>query len=172
MGKNRVIEKDFIDNFYPPSPKTYTRYSSRGIVINDSNQIAVLHIQGQDEFGMRDHYELPGGGIEPGEDSLTAFRREMQEEIGVVTQAEHYLATIRYTYNLLSRYEVSDYYVARVKTYCQTAHTAIEARLFEKICWIDRNNLLDILNNTPVSNVGILIHEREKWVLEKFIASF
>lgn len=172
MEKNKSIEKEFFDDVYPLTPKNYTRYSARGIVINNLNQVAVLHIQGQDAFGWRDHYELPGGGIEEGETSLMAFQREMKEEIGVVTQRETLLFTIRYAYNPLKRYEVSDYYVARVKTYCKTNYTPAEAALFEKIMWIDINTLVAILSNSPVENVGILIHKREKWVLEKFIATF
>ena len=41
------------------------RNTVRGIVLNDKNEVGFIHIDFDDPlFGYRDHYELPGGGIE------------------------------------------------------------------------------------------------------------
>ncbi|UKI49431.1 MAG: complex I NDUFA12 subunit family protein [Clostridium sp.] len=43
---------------------THTRLIARGFVLNKENKICLLHIIGEDEFGNRDYYESPGGGVE------------------------------------------------------------------------------------------------------------
>lgn len=58
---------------------TYTeRQAVRVVAFNSLGQIALIHAQ------REDYYKLPGGGIEPGEDHVTAVQREMLEETGVV----------------------------------------------------------------------------------------
>ncbi|MDB5245373.1 MAG: ADP-ribose pyrophosphatase [Parcubacteria group bacterium] len=52
------------------------RVAARAVVLDADNKIALLHV-------TRDgYYKLPGGGVEEGEDMLTALKRECQEEIG------------------------------------------------------------------------------------------
>jgi len=52
------------------------RKTARAIVQNDDGLYAVMYAE---KFGL---YSLPGGGIEPGEDVLTALKREIYEETG------------------------------------------------------------------------------------------
>ena len=59
------------------------REIARSVMINEKNEIALLKIKGEDEdFGKRDYYELPGGGVERGETLEGTVKREMQEETG------------------------------------------------------------------------------------------
>ncbi len=52
------------------------RYTARAIVKNEQGLYAVMY---SEKFNL---YSLPGGGIEDGEDSITALRREILEETG------------------------------------------------------------------------------------------
>ncbi|MUN40529.1 NUDIX domain-containing protein [Actinomadura litoris] len=52
-----------------------------GAVVHRGGEILVLRRSGDDAF-MPGIEELPSGGVEPGEDLLTALRRELGEEIG------------------------------------------------------------------------------------------
>lgn len=52
------------------------RKTARAILINGEGKYAVMYSQ---RFNL---HSLPGGGIEEGEDSLTALRREILEETG------------------------------------------------------------------------------------------
>ena len=54
-----------------------TRESVRGIVIDDSGRIALVHSR------KRDFYNLPGGGVEVGETQEVAAVREVGEELGI-----------------------------------------------------------------------------------------
>ena len=52
------------------------REAARGVFFDEQGQIPVL-------FVANDNYhKLPGGGIDSGEDRLTALKRELQEETG------------------------------------------------------------------------------------------
>ncbi|MNP44014.1 RNA pyrophosphohydrolase [compost metagenome] len=53
------------------------RKSSRAIVSNSSKQIAIIYVS-KDKY-----HKLPGGGIEKGEDYMSALHRELMEEAGV-----------------------------------------------------------------------------------------
>ena len=77
------IHPILIDNIYKKTEKNpRIMHAVRGIIINDNNEVALVHIKGNDVFGKRDHFELPGGGIEKGEDEIKALKREIAEEIG------------------------------------------------------------------------------------------
>jgi 8-oxo-dGTP diphosphatase len=52
------------------------RTAMRAIVLDNENNIALLHVT------KRGYYKLPGGGVDEGEDTMKALKRECKEEIG------------------------------------------------------------------------------------------
>ncbi len=52
-----------------------------GAVVHTGGQVLILRRSADDAF-MAGIEELPSGGVEPGEDLLTALERELAEEIG------------------------------------------------------------------------------------------
>ncbi|WP_211258896.1 NUDIX domain-containing protein [Spirillospora albida] len=52
-----------------------------GAVVHTGGRVLILRRSGDDTF-LPGIEELPSGGVEPGEDLLTALRRELTEEIG------------------------------------------------------------------------------------------
>src|SRR3989338_4297707 len=65
------------ENVTPDEVKNYRlRQAARAVVFAADGNIALLHVK---ENG---YHKLPGGGIETGEDVITAVRRECREEIG------------------------------------------------------------------------------------------
>ena len=71
------------DDQYELNKITHTRIISRAILINDENQICLLKIFGDDDFGHRDYLETPGGGVKENESLIDAAIREVKEEVGV-----------------------------------------------------------------------------------------
>ena len=55
------------DTVYPPKPLPFFRECARGLIMDPQGRIGMIHIQGTDEFGIRDHLESCGGGIPPRE---------------------------------------------------------------------------------------------------------
>lgn len=60
---------------YEPNGKAFVRPSARAIIIK-AGKLAAIYSQ------RNGFYKIPGGGIEPGEDSISAMIREVKEEIG------------------------------------------------------------------------------------------
>jgi len=54
----------------------FHRKASRAIVLNQSNEVALLYVS------HHGYHKLPGGGIDEGEDIAEALERELLEEIG------------------------------------------------------------------------------------------
>ena len=66
---------------YDPNGEVFRRPSARGVIFRDG-KIAVI-------YSRRDRYcKLPGGGIEAGEDNVSAMIREVREETGLTVKPE------------------------------------------------------------------------------------
>ncbi|WP_267423019.1 NUDIX domain-containing protein [Methylobacterium sp. GC_Met_2] len=68
------------------APTLAIRHVARAIVLDPQDRIlliayASVHAKGADGSPLR-FWFMPGGGLEPGEDHVTACRRELGEEIG------------------------------------------------------------------------------------------
>jgi len=67
------------------------REAVRAVVVDNEGKIALLHVVNEN------HYKLPGGGIEEGEDKTLALKRECKEEIGCdVEIGEEFCAIAEY----------------------------------------------------------------------------
>ncbi len=157
------------DVVYPYKKPKWIRFSTRGLVFNDKKEVAILHIVGKDDFGLRDHYELPGGGIEENEGSLTCFKREMEEELGVIVKDIHFLGVISYNYSLLELQNYGLYYYANVSKIVHNNLTELEKSLFKEVVWLKIEDLIKLLSDAKVSNVGKLIHKRELIAINEYI---
>lgn len=153
------------DRFYPPAPILRERDAVRAVLLDGQDRIALLHIRGRDDFGDRDHFELPGGGVEPGESFEEALRREVEEELGIFPHILAEVGIIANEYNLLRRRDVQHFYLARAAGTCPAAPTAEERRLFGEVLWVPAGEVLALYDSRPVENVGIEIHRRDRIAL-------
>lgn len=55
------------------------------VIINDSKQVLVVKRPEDDDKGAG-KYDLPGGGLEEGEDMIQGLKREISEELGIETE--------------------------------------------------------------------------------------
>ncbi len=70
-----------LENVTHEEAATYkTRETARGIIFDAEGKIALVH---ETKWGC---YELPGGGIEVGEDAKQALIREAKEELGCAVE--------------------------------------------------------------------------------------
>ena len=61
----------------------HDRNIARAIVFDDKGQFYFVKAVRDDDFGKATLIETAGGGVEPGEDLITAIKRELGEELGV-----------------------------------------------------------------------------------------
>ena len=72
-----ITEKDFDRQDTPEKwPDYHVRPGARAILFDQMSRIALMHVSNHD------YYKLPGGGIDAGEDIVTALNRELLEEVG------------------------------------------------------------------------------------------
>ncbi len=84
------------------------REAARAIVTDADGKIALLHVS------KKNYYKLPGGGLDEGEDILTALRRECQEEIGCAIDVLGEIGSIVEFRKIFTLKQTSYCYVARV----------------------------------------------------------
>lgn len=60
----------------------------RFVVLDADEQVLLFHTRDSTEPGLGACWELPGGGIEPGETHVDAALRELLEETGIAATAE------------------------------------------------------------------------------------
>ena len=60
------------------------RATARVLLVNEKNQVFMLKTHFDPEVGLPPRWLVPGGGIDAGEDTLTAALRELYEETGLV----------------------------------------------------------------------------------------
>jgi len=83
----RITDRDIVGG---PSEllKSVSRYASRGVLIDDQMNIAMMYMS---ESNL---YKLPGGGIEDKETIDQSFIREIREETGYEAEFVHELGYI------------------------------------------------------------------------------
>ena len=164
------IHPILIDNIYKKTEKNpRIRHAVRGIIINDNNEVALVHIKGDDVFGKRDHFELPGGGIEKGEDEIKALKREIAEEIGFEIKDIKEVGIIANEYNVLKRIDVQHFYLAKTSKFIGQSLLDYEKGLFNEVIFYPLDKVLAMYKKMTVENVGILIHNRDSIAIKKAI---
>ncbi len=95
------------------TPEEFNKYAkreaSRAIVIDEDNNIAILHVTNEK------YYKLPGGGIENDEDKEFALKRECLEEIGCEIEIVDEIGSIVEHRKMFKLNQTSYCYLARIK---------------------------------------------------------
>lgn len=162
-----MIISDLYDTYYPKSGFSKLRSSVRGLVFK-GDKVAMLHIQTNDEFGPRDHLEMPGGGIEDGEDHKAALARELNEELGVHVEVGAYLGFVIQRWNILERITFQHYYVCEYIEDTQQTLSDYEKTVISDIKWLPMNELLEYLKQEAIG-INKMIHERELKVIQEYL---
>ncbi|PKM69888.1 MAG: DNA mismatch repair protein MutT [Firmicutes bacterium HGW-Firmicutes-19] len=156
------------DDQYPIKDITHTRFTARAIIVNDG-RFAFVSIQGEDDFGIRDHIETIGGGIEDGESAEDTIVRECLEEAGLQVKIKDFLGVVVDHYHLIQRQTISYFYLVNVISIKeQTDRTELEKTLMGEVLWLSEEESLEMLDK-PVDKVGRLIQRRDKIAFQEAI---
>ena len=143
--------------------KFRVRHAARAIVFDTDGNIALLHV------GTYNHHKLPGGGVEEGEDILTALKRECIEEIGCAIEVGIEVGKIIEYRREISEKQYSDTFVATVVGgKGEPKFDAGEQALNFSVKWVPLDEALRILkSDIPNDYLGAFIVERDITFIEK-----
>lgn len=113
-----------------------------GIIFNKYGEIAILIVK------RNNYHVLPGGGIECGEDMVTALLREVNEEVGATINNITELGYIIEYINNRNLKRITYCYLAEVLGELTTPQFTKE-EIFEgyELSWLDVNEALTIIEN-------------------------
>lgn len=135
----RITDADSTNDL-PISTDTEVRYSSRGILFNNKNEVAMMFIE------AKNLYILPGGGVERNETNERAFLREILEETGYESEIIKELGIIE-EYKIKTNYFQTSYcYVAKAIFMQQTNLTDREKSLGFKVVWMKLKDAIEVMD--------------------------
>lgn len=166
-----ITDADF-DKTPLPLKDPKTRFGARGIILNQQEKIAVLHMTNVDA------YKLIGGGIEEDETPEEAFEREVLEEAGCKVKIERELGLIREEKSQDNFVQDSYVFVARVTDDTGELHlTEKEISRGAELVWLTPEDALTkieyCLDNSPTTGDDLyqirFIHRRDAEILKHYL---
>lgn len=155
-----IIAELFDHVFNDEEYYTHIRQTVRCFPINEEGKIGFLHVVGEDDFGVRDHLETIGGGVEINESTQQALHRELNEEIGADGIIQNDLGMVIDRYRHIHRITVSNYYVVMLNQVTTMQRTEAEQALIASIKWLTLEEALQYYS-TPKTGVNKLIEDRD-----------
>ena len=104
----------------------HDRNIARAIVYDESGQFYFVRAERDDDFGKATLIETAGGGVEDGEDLLTAVRRELKEELGVQVEVVCKIGVVSDYYNLIHRHNINNYFLCKIDSFGEKHLTQAE----------------------------------------------
>ena len=105
------------DNEWPFTYTDHDRQIVRAIVFDDEGWFYFVRASRDDQFGKATLIETSGGGVEQGEDLLSAIHRELREELGAEVEVVAKIGVVSDYYNLIHRHNVNHYYLCRATSF-------------------------------------------------------
>jgi len=125
-----------------------TREAGRAVVFDEEGNVALLSVS------KENYYKLPGGGIEEGEDKMTALYRECQEEIGCDVEIVNELGFIVEYRKIFTLKQTSYCYLAKVKgPKGKPDFTDNEQEKGFEVVWLSYEEAIKALNDSRAISV-------------------
>ena len=154
------------DIYYPLEYIDHKRLIVRCVLVNEKNEVALLFVKGDDKFGHRECYELPGGGKKKEETFHQALYREIQEETGFSAKNVQFLGKVIDYYNLIHRENHIYYYLARTDKYIGNNLEEYEKKIIQKVLFVNIDDAIQMMKNVQDDGVGMLVKQREVPILQ------
>ncbi len=156
------------------------RYGARGIVIKEDGKIAVFN------KALKNEFKLPGGGIDEGEETSEAFKREVFEETGCTIEIVDFLGTIEEIKSQDSFKQMSYVYIGKVIENTNELHvTEQEEKEGAKLLWEEPEKALELIKDcydkllpSPCeNNLSSVYHtkfivKRDAKILEEYLKKY
>lgn len=168
MNKNKdELYLELKDNEWKYIKTTHDRNIVRSIVIDDDGYFYFLRLDRDDDFGKSFIIETSGGGVEEGEDLISAIKRELKEELGASIEVITKLGVVSDYYNLIYRHNINNYYLCKVLSFGDSNQTEEEINKFHlKTLKLSYDEALCEYENNKKCPLGRLIYNREAPILK------
>lgn len=156
------------DNEFPYKGIKVTRNVVRALVLDENGNVALHHVYGMmgEEFGLRDYYETPGGGVKDNESFEAALKRECLEELGYEIEIIAEIGEIDDYYNLLERKNLNHYYLCQRVGSQKELHFASRGdQLIEKTVWVPFSEAKRLYESHKGAPLALLVFNREYQIL-------
>ncbi len=111
------IHLELKDDQWPFTYTDHDREIVRAIVFDDEGWLYFTRATRDDHFGKATLIETSGGGVEKGEDLLSAIHRELREELGAEVEVVAKIGVVSDYYNLIHRHNVNHYFLCRATSF-------------------------------------------------------
>lgn len=127
---NIELKLDLQDTEWTYEYVDHDRNIARAIVFDEEGQFYFVRAERDDDFGKATLIETAGGGVEPGEDLITAIRRELKEELGVKVEVLCKIGIVSDYYNLIHRHNINNYFLCKIESFGEKNLTQDEINSF------------------------------------------
>ena len=166
--KNNEIKIELQDTQWNKEYIDHDRNIVRAIVYDENRMFYFVRAVRDDEFGKATLIETSGGGVENGEDLITAVQRELKEELGVSVDVVCKIGIVSDYYNLIHRHNINNYFLCKIKSFGQKNLTQDEIEKFHlSTLKMSYEEAVIEYENRKNSKLGTLIANRELPVLHR-----
>lgn len=166
--KNNEIKIELQDTQWNKEYIDHDRNIVRAIVYDENRMFYFVRAVRDDEFGKATLIETSGGGVEKGEDLITAVQRELKEELGVSVDVVCKIGIVSDYYNLIHRHNINNYFLCKIKSFGQKNLTQDEIEKFHlSTLKMSYEEAVIEYENRKNSKLGTLIANRELPVLHR-----
>lgn len=168
MYDEQELGLDLADTEWPLEYIDHDRKIARAIVYDEMEKFYFVRVVRNDDFGNATLIETAGGGVEQGEDLITAVKRELKEELGVQVDVVCKIGVVSDYYNIIHRHNINNYFLCRIKSFGEKNLTIDEIERFHlSTIKLTYDEAVREYENRADSKLGRLIANRELPVLKR-----
>ena len=165
---NSEIYLELQDEEWPFEYTDQDRKIARGIVYDEEGYFYFVRAIRDDDFGKAILIETSGGGVEKGEDYLTAIKRELEEELGASVDVICKIGVVSDYYNLIHRHNINNYFLCKVLSFGEKHLMEDEINSFHlSTLKLTYEEAIKEYENRSNTKVGRLVANRELPILKR-----
>lgn len=168
MYDEQELRLELQDTEWPLEFIDHDRKIARAIVYDEMGSFYFVRAVRDDDFGKATLIETAGGGVEQGEDLITAIKRELKEELGVQVDVVCKIGVVSDYYNLIHRHNINNYFLCQINTFGEKNLTVDEIESFHlSTLKLTYDEAVNEYKNRADTKLGRLVANRELPILKQ-----